>query len=699
MTDNNGHSHTNYTWVIIVDPTSPTDVAFVDYDTHTDYVDFTRGGGECSFTVRKGGDTDDFPEEGMIVHAARGTITTATATWPFRSNVLFVGWILKDTVRQDPESGDISFRAGTIDAVMRNLAMFLVSLTSRTTPVNWTQAKTLTVDRAASFLYHYRSTLALMGWIRPCNYTGLIQSQNFGPGNLYSQVQGELMDSIWGKVACTSQSVIYHVIDYNVQNTSERAGVTTRKLLYKGVWEGDVSIEERHDYAWPTSQVKMSGIYYPGGDVEDICPLFSEAPGDAPKSYGKESNYDRLILLSQADLNVRSGHMLAKLTQRYPVYRMSFLNDGSFAPTPQELFPANVEAADNERGLAFTGNLIPRRVSRIYNHDGGYFSVSVDFEPESSGQAGVTVDMPCGPPDQQLPPLNPPKPPSGIPGLVSLVAGTSVSSFYYAPGVAQNWARRVNGLADPAQLAFLDVVPDEWSNFKQGYNPERKILWGAGTGFLVRTEDTGKDWKDRSDYLKPTPAWPGETELDLSDLTPFELKTDIFNENRLYVLARWQYTGSWHGAVAQSDDGYNYTWYNITGSAQIKPLGMSIDRGNGGTLWITTWESDNVMYLRKYNTVDMSLVDQYSMGAATIGEINAQSKFSHPFNRLGQIDEVFVYGNMDQPQDFTGTCHVLRNASGGVTGSYTVVENTWGTDVCGTFGADQDGNYYAVRQS
>lgn len=698
VTDSNGNNHTNYTWAVVVDPASPTDVAYLDYDAHTDYTDFNHGGGQASFTVHAAASTSAFPNEGLILHAARGSITTATASWPFRTNVLFVGWILEDTVRQDSESGDVSFRAGTIDAIMRNTTLFPVSLTSKTTPTNWTQAANLTVDRAASFLYHYRSTLDNMGWIVPSNFSGLIQRQTFGPGNLFTQLQSQLMASILGKIACTHQSVLYHVIDYNVQNAAERAAATTRKMLHKGVWMDDVSIDERHDYEWPVNQVKASGIYYPGGDVEDICPLFSEAPGDAPKSYGGEAPYDRLILLSQSDLNVRSGHLLAKLNQRYPIYRMQFVNDGSFGVAPQDLFPANIEATDNRRGLSYTGNLIARRVSRTYNHEGGYFVVSVDFEPESSGQPGVTVDMPCGPPDQELP-GTPQPPPAGVPGLTALVAGTTGTSFYYAPGVAQAWDRRVFGLSDPDQLGFQDVIPDLWSYFKQGYNPEQRILWGAGLGFLVRTKDTGKDWKDRSAYLTPTPAWPGETSPALASLTPFELLTDIFNEDYLYVLARWQYTGTWHGAIGKTTDGYTYTWHNMTGSAQVEPLGMAINRGNGGTLWVTTWESDptGTLYLKKFNTLDMSLAASYALGVASSAQVSARDRFAHPATRLGQLNEVFVYGNMLAPQGFTGTVHVMRNTGAGVTGSYSVIENTWGTDFCGTFGADEAGNYYAVR--
>jgi hypothetical protein len=699
VTDSNGNTHTNYTWAVVVDPADASAVAHLDFDPISDSFDFEQGGGECAFTVRGAVTASDFPQEMMVIHAARGTITTATGSWPNRTNILFAGYVLTDTVRQDPETGDVSFRAGTIDALMRNLTMFPVSLSDRASPTQWTQANTLTVDRAASFLWEWGSTLSLMTSIRPTNYTGLIRRQDFGPNDIYSSLQNSLMSSIWGKVVSDHQSVLHHVIDYNLRNAAERATVTTRKTLHKGIWINDVTIEETHDYAQPVNQVKMSGIYYPGGEIEDICPLFSEAPGDAPKVYGKEANFDRLILTSQSDLNVRTGHALAKLTQRYPVYRMQFLNDGSFTTAPQELFPANVEAADNDRGLALTPNLIPRRINRTYDHAGGFFTVAVDFEPETSGPAGITVEMPCGPPEQKLPGTVEPPTPGGIAGLTSIIAGTTGSSFYFAPGLGETFERRVAGLDDPGQIAFSDLIPDPWSTFKQGYNPERVIIWGSGQGFLARADDSGKGWQDRTSYLGSAPNWPGETGTLISELNLFRLQADIFNEDRLYVLARWQRSAAWHSAIAQTDDGFTYTWRNITGTAQVRALGMSLDRGDGTDLYITTWENDTTgtLYLRRYSTADMSLTARYELGGATAAEVDAQTYYANPFNRLGQANEVFIYGRMNAPQGSTGTVHVLLNTSGGATGSYSVIENTWDTNLCGSFGADEDGNYYAVR--
>jgi hypothetical protein len=696
--DSNGNPHTGYTWAITIDPTDPAATVFIDFDSINDNIDFNQGGGEASFVVR-GTDASktQFPEECLVVNACRpgSAQTTATGCWPYRDNVLFVGYILSNSVRQNPDTGEVSFRIGTIDNIMRNLSMFPASLKDATTPTTWDTGKQLTVDRCASFLYKWRSTLDAMTSVIPSNDTRRIFRQDFGPTDLYSMVQNELVASILGKVVSTHQSVLYHVIDYNLQNTTERATATTRKTLHKGIWVNDAFIEERHDYQWPARQVKASGIYYNGQPTEDICPLFSEAPGDAMKSYGKEMNFDRLILSGQTDLNVRTGHLLAKFNQRYPTYRMSFLNDASFTVGPQDLFPTIFEATDNNRELALSVNLIPRRINRQYDHEGGFYRVDVEFEPESSGEPGVTVDIPCGPPEQKL--TTTPGPPLAVGGPVALASATTGSSYYYAAGVGQAWTRRVSGLVDPDQLGFEDMIPDPWTTFKQGYNPDNVIMWGCGPGFLVRSTDSGKNWNDRTGFLD-APNWGAETGT-IDAVTMLRLAADIFSEDRLYVLAGWQTGGEWRAAVAKTSDGFDYEWHNLTGSAQVRPLGMSVDRGNGGLLWVTTWHNigTGTLYLEKLNTGDMSHAGRYNLGDVSASDIDNQVYYAHPFNRLGAVGEVFVYGRMNNPQELSGTVHIMVNTGAGVTGSYSVIERQWGSNICGSFGADTESNYYAVR--
>jgi len=255
---------------------------------------------------------------------------------------------------------------------------------------------------------------------------------------------------------------------------SERSAVTIRKTLHKGVWVDDLSIEERHAYANPVNVVKASGIIYTGGSIEDVCPSFSEAPGNAPKVYGKEKPYDRLILDSQANLNIRTGRALAKHTARYPNINATFINDGSFTVAPQELFTSNVEASDNGRGQTFTTRLLPRRISRIFDNQGGYIGYDVGFEPETDGPPGITVDLPCGPPAQVWPATLP----------VDPVERGCVINTFSSPDEVDD------GATLPAPDVFEWSLNGDWTYSAIVGNPAGSIFCGLDE-FGVQTAITG----------------------------------------------------------------------------------------------------------------------------------------------------------------------------------------------------------------
>lgn len=561
VTDDNGNDHTNYTWGIVIDPNDPGATVHTNFDTMSDSMDFDQGGGECSFVVHGGATVSQFPEGTMIILAAMGDITTATGSWPFRTNVLFVGHIIDGSVRQNPSKGDVRFRAGTVDAIMRNTTTWPVSLTDKIGPKNWTMAKNLTVDRACSFLWRYRSTLSTMTPIIPSNYSPFIKRQDFAPSDLYSNLD-TFLSNAWGHVWANHQGVLYHNLDYQTMLDAEQATITTRKTLYKGIWVDDVEIDERADYAWPTNQVKQNGIYYPGSQG-DVVPLFSEAPGDAMKVFGGEDGLEGFILNTQSDLNVRCGRTLAKQIQKYPVVRMRFLNDGAFTVGPQEVFPAIIEAADNDRGVAWEFSLLPRRIRRTYNHLGGYFISEVEFEPSTTGKAGVTVVMPPHPPDPELPPWDPgpeiPWTPPASPTAGPAVAADGAMGVYWSLDTGASWAARNN---DAPSTQFRDLIWDPWWRERTGgHDPEQSILLGCGVGFVARSDDAGKNWIDLTLNMDDPPNdWEDSPAPTKEDLTYIQIHGDIHNIDVLYVLAEWQNdSDAWRGYLLRSAD-FGLTW-------------------------------------------------------------------------------------------------------------------------------------------
>jgi hypothetical protein len=705
VTDSNGKSATNYTWVFVVDPSDPTQVAYLDFDEFNDNFDYEQGGGACSFTVHGGATVADFPNECLVIQASRPTTpgqTTPTNSWPFRENINFWGFILGDTVRQNPTQGDVTFQAATIDTLMKNLTVFPVSLTTRNNPVNWTEAYHLTANRAASYLWHYYSTLSLMAPIRPISYTAFIWRQDFGPSDLFSQLNNELMACLWGKVVVNHQGVVHHEIDYNLMLSSERANVTTRKILHKGLWVDDVGIEERMTYSQPVNTVKMSGVLYLGGELVAVCPSFSEAPGNAPKAYGRELNYDRLIITSQGDLNTRCGLALAKAVPKYSGFTMRFINDGSFTIAPQELFPAIIEANDNNRGLSLSKNLIPRRISRRYNHPLGLIEYDVSFEPETTGPPGVTVDLPCGPPAQDAPEDDPPEPPdegTGEPNALALA--NEATSFYFGTSGGE-WERRVNGLTT---LQFADMIEDPWTYFKQGQGIDNIILWGCGSNFLSQSKNSGKLWGDRTVYLDAAPnSWGDSAAPSFTGTLVKQIVGDFFRQDTFYIMLQSVDAGNYRGWLYHTvDDGFNFTPYALTGSSQCLPIRMDLDKQDGSILYLTTWESGAIK-LRKYGVTGtgLTLSSTATLVTGTTSEdVLDKAAIAYPLTPLGNKSLLYIYGRLTNPSGLSGTIAIMKSSNAG--SSYSSVINNWGDDHCGALQVSRDNGgaraLWAVKQN
>lgn len=489
VTDSNGITHKNYTWAIVIDPADPTAVAYTKFDAISDSFDAKQGGGSCNFTVHGVADVSQFPTETLVLHIARGDQTTPTATWPNRENILYSGYITGNGIRQDPISNTTSFRTVSIDGLMKKLSIYMVRLENNSNPQNWTQAKNLTVDRVLSYLAHWRSTLSLMTSIMPLEYTAELKSQDFNKANLFGMFKS-LMGDAWGLPISDHQSVLHLIRDFNLMTTTERAAVTTRKTLHKGIWVAAIDIAERGEYEQPVRKVKWNGVVY-SGEGGAAIPLFSEAPGDVMDSWGNEQARSGLILTTQDDLNIRTGFAYSRANQRYPGVQIRFLNDGSFTIAPQEIFPANVEAGDNNRGLVWTPDLIPRSIRRTYNHVGGFIDYQVTFEPSVTGPGGITVvaassPMPAKPPSSTgggvAPPGDPPPTPPAWTQPTVPVAGPAVGAdvidgCYITFDSGASWERRNNLLINPDQLAMQYLIWDPWwfTSEKQGTNDPEQV--------------------------------------------------------------------------------------------------------------------------------------------------------------------------------------------------------------------------------
>jgi hypothetical protein len=93
---------------------------------------------------------------------------------------------------------------------------------------------------------------------------------------------------------------------------------------------------------------------------------------------------------------------------------------------------------------------------------------------------------------------------------------------------------------------------------------------------------------------------------------------------------------------------------------ELRPIWMSV---NATHLMVTVWEDGNLI-LRRW-TLDPNIIpaDEYSMGAATMTQLEARERVAYPLRVIDSGSGGFpfyVHGRMIDPANLTGTYQAVR---------------------------------------
>lgn len=157
--------------------------------------------------------------------------------------------------------------------------------------------------------------------------------------------------------------------------------------------------------------------------------------------------------------------------------------------------------------------------------------------------------------------------------------------------------------------------------------------------------------------------------------------------------------------IRGAEPGCSGTWYldemevalgGLTDSAQTHLLSMTTDLDDGDTMYITAWK-DGAIYLDRYDTATMTLIASLSLGAATIGQVDAKTYFvvvfPSPFADVAGFGEtVWVYGRW---YDGVNTLHIAKSIDSGQTIS-SIGDSSWTTERVGAFTAISNTNLLAA---
>lgn len=675
VTDSNGKTHTGvrHVWGHDPDPESA-DYPYTDFEVSPPTLSFD-GGLRVSFKISGVADFTEFVDGALLLlwrEAWFGSEAGAISEITNGAGQMFLGYIVKDTIVINAEYGTVTFEAEAMPGVMKAMSMQPLSIHAESVVQYWFQMPTWMSLRHMLYwlLYWHSNVLELTDWFWPGS-TIRKKLFTFNDGTLFSQAQ-DIAGKMLAQVGCDWAGRMF--VEQNIQllpTDAARAAVEVMSDIISSDWREEFQFIRRERDAAALTEVK--GFHFDGTNVIPYC---AASPGKVRGSFGGKQSADGLMLTGQTHARQLAGRLHAAANNEYEEVRGRFSGDYSVCcPFPQKWWTIDVASGDTPRGISETDmRMVPRSVTLQIDPPNGVLLAEAVFEPEAFGPVGIGVSCPnAGETPEVIEPDWTPQPGGGS-GDTSLL---SVSSAYFLPGLsASEWT-----VYDDNFVAYDADLDPFWKVKQASSNPRRAITWMAGAQGAVRRMVNETDKIDRFLATDPPNDWSDDPAPTVTGLTPARIYSSRFVQNRHYLAVNY-YTGSlWRAWIVRTTDDFNSATYTtlFNSDTQTKILGLAEDGEDGSILWLTIWR-DGTLYLQKWNTVDMTLTSTTNLGAATLGEINANTYIARVASVPGDNDAVYVYGRMVDPAGLTGTYHVIKSTNGGT--SFSSVENSWGTNFC-----------------
>jgi hypothetical protein len=308
-----------------------------------------------------------------------------------RENIVCVGRIMGESIRWDRETGQVHFTVQGPQYWLNKIKAFPIELTFATnTPDSWSVIPSMTVDRVLWHILYWHSTAIETMDFYPPEDTRLLPDGK------------TLASTIWGQLADIAQSRLlaspgfdrfgrlFVEIDPQMVPEADRTWATVMALTDDDWQEGidlqRVTVEDVSLITLSSQQVDESG---------SVITLYSLSPGHVPRRYGEPMGIDRLLAASQAESNELAGLALGWYINEFPdVPVILAQNNRMIDLFPRQFCSLDMETTDNPREIAFDGNLIPRRMTLLFDAESGYMHPEFSFESETFEQVNTDGDIP-----------------------------------------------------------------------------------------------------------------------------------------------------------------------------------------------------------------------------------------------------------------------------------------------------------------
>ncbi len=363
-------------------------------------------------------------------------------------NIEAVGWISSpEHINQNPERGLVHFTVQGPQYWMSKIASYPDGVQFvASTPTDWTQFQTLTVDKGVWHFLHWRTTTTRILDFFPSGdtrYTGEVSSL---AENLWGQLQEMCALQILSRPGFNALGQLFIQINPNLIPTADRDFATVMDIG-KSDWIDELDF----DYLPldEVCQVNLSGIAVDGAG--GALAYFANAPGHTYNHYGTPDILDRLLTNSQSDLITLAGLYFSWRNNNLPPIPITLkANNRLIDIFPNSKCTTTIDAADNVRGIGYDGGLMPESITVNFDDDTGRATRTVEFRTETFESLAVKETVPGSGDVSTLPPFNfPPLPsfppiPGGIPPTSEnppnkILVHDPISGFIYSPNGGAGW--------------------------------------------------------------------------------------------------------------------------------------------------------------------------------------------------------------------------------------------------------------------
>jgi hypothetical protein len=326
-----------------------------------------------------------------------------------RENIVCVGRIMGESIRWDRESGLVHFTVQGAHHFLNKIKGFPIELSFVTgLAAAWSEMPVMTVDRVLFHLLYWHSTVIETMDFYPTNDTNYLPEGK----SMASMVWGQMLDIAMSRLVASPGvdrfGRLFVEIDPQMVPEADRDWPTVMALTDDDWQEGidlqRVIVNDVSLIRLSTHQVNSSGV---------TATLYSLSPGHTPMRHGEPEMADRLLAASQSDANSKAGLLMGWRTNQFPDVPMVLAQNNRMIDLwPRQFCALAMQTTDNPREVAFDGNLIPRRITFLFDGDIGYLHAELNFEAETFEQISVDGDIPdldgldiSFPPEPELPPL------------------------------------------------------------------------------------------------------------------------------------------------------------------------------------------------------------------------------------------------------------------------------------------------------